>query len=247
MRNKILVVEDDLIIALDLKGILIDLGYNPIINIVTVKQAIASVEEHNPILVLIDMKLQDSDEGTTLGQYLLEKDTIPFIYVTSYSDKITLDRANETRPHGYIVKPFKQADIASVISIVLNNYKHKNIDPERQDKSTINTDDAPYKIRKVIDYINANIDRKIEIEELTAMTPWGNNHFSRQFTRCIGVTPYQYILNRKIEKGKSLLVNTQIPIHQIAFDLGFQSYSNFCTAFKKENNTTPEVYRKMNH
>jgi AmiR/NasT family two-component response regulator len=119
MNNKILVVEDDLIIALDLKGILLDLGYDPIINIVTVKQAIACVEEHNPILVLIDMKLQDSDEGTTLGQYLLEKDTIPFIYVTSFSDKITLDKANETKPHGYIVKPFKQADIASVISIVL--------------------------------------------------------------------------------------------------------------------------------
>jgi AmiR/NasT family two-component response regulator len=119
MNNKILVVEDDLIIALDLKGILLDLGYDPIINIVTVKQAIACVEEHKPILVLIDMKLQDSDEGTTLGQYLLEKDTIPFIYVTSFSDKITLDKANETKPHGYIVKPFKQADIASVISIVL--------------------------------------------------------------------------------------------------------------------------------
>jgi AmiR/NasT family two-component response regulator len=153
MRNKIVVVEDELLIALDLKGILLDLGYEPIINIVTIKQAIDCIEENNPVLVLVDLKLQNVDEVIALGHYLLKKDTVPFIYVTSYSDRITLDRVNETRPHGYIVKPFKEADIVSTVLIVLNNCKHKYIDNTRkQNNEAIQDDMATYKIKTVINY-----------------------------------------------------------------------------------------------
>lgn len=90
--------------------------------------AIAYLKIASPALALIDINLHKDKDGIDLGRYLLEKNSIPYMYLTSYSDKVTLDRAKETRPVCYIVKPFKPADLISNVTIVLNNYKHKNID-----------------------------------------------------------------------------------------------------------------------
>ncbi len=242
--KKIIVVEDELIIALDIKDILTELGYNVIIDITSVEAAIACIEQENPILVLIDINLNQNKDGVELGHYLLKKDTIPYLYITSYSDKITLDRVNETRPHGFIVKPFKPEDLMSSVSIVLNNYKHKKIDPLR---SKIQVEESvPFRLREITSYINTNIDKKIDIDELAKLTQWKRHHFTRLFTKYLNVSPYQYILNRKVEKAQSFLANTCVPINELAIDLGFKSYSNFCTAFKKITDDTPENYRKKN-
>lgn len=108
MKQTIVVVEDELLIALDIKEILNEQGYEVIINVTSVEKAIAIIEEHDPILVLIDINLKQDKDGIELGQYLLIKDKIPYIYLTSYHDKLTLDRVKDTRPHGYIVKPLKK-------------------------------------------------------------------------------------------------------------------------------------------
>jgi AraC-like DNA-binding protein/CheY-like chemotaxis protein len=243
MNNKILIVEDELLIALDMQGTLEKLGFEVIIDVTSVEQAIIFIEEHQPMLVLIDINLKKDKDGTLLGQYLLQKDTIPYIYVTSYADKSTLDQVNATRPNGYIVKPFKDEDLKATISVVLNNYYHKKIDAVRNNENE--KDFVPQRIRKVVHYINANIDKKIEIHELVALTEWKTDHLIRLFSKYLKVTPYQYILARKMDKAKSLLEETDIPINEIAFDLGFESSSNFFQAFKKIVADTPENYRKL--
>lgn len=242
MNNKIIIVEDELLIALDMQGTLEKLGFEVIIDVTSVEKAIESIEEHQPILVLIDINLNKSKDGTHLGQYLLEKDSIPYIYVTSYADKSTLDQVNATRPNGYIVKPFKDEDLKATISIVLNNYYHKKIDAARNNENE--KDFVPQRIRKVVNYINVNIDKKIEIHQLVALTEWKTDHLIRLFYKYLKVTPYQYILSRKMDKAKSLLEETDIPINEIAFDLGFESHSNFYQAFKKMLGDTPENFRK---
>lgn len=243
MKPNIIVVEDELLIAMDIKGVLAEEGYNAIINVTSVEQAIASIEEYNPILFLIDINLKQDKDGIELGKYLLEKDQTPYLYITSYADKMTLDRVKETRPYGYIVKPFKSVDIKTTIAVVLNNYRHRNIENHR--KETVIQDDTSFVIKKTIDYINNHISEKIEIAHLVELTHWQEQHFIRMFTKQIGTTPYQYILERKIEKSKGLLLETTLPIKDIAFDLGFSSYSNFCNAFKKATHKTPDTFRKI--
>jgi AraC-like DNA-binding protein/CheY-like chemotaxis protein len=238
----ILIVEDELIIALDIKEILNEEGYDAIINIVNVDDAITAVESLNPSLVLIDINLKQDKDGVDLGTYLLQKDKVPFIYLTSYSDKTTLERVSETRPYGYIVKPFKPADLKTTVAIVLNNFKHRNIDVIRQDKEINN--DIPFILKQSIKYINENITEKIKISELAQQTRWESQHYNRLFTQYIGTTPYKYIIDKKIEKAKTLLVETTIPIVQVSFDLGFKSHSNFCANFKKATGKTAENYRK---
>jgi AraC-like DNA-binding protein len=237
----IVVVEDELLIALDIKEILHQDGYDVIINVESVEKAIEIIEDVNPNLVLIDINLKKDKDGIDLGQYLLKKDNLPYIYISSYFDKITLDRANDTRPHGYIVKPFKSADLTATVSIVINNFKHNSIDLKRKNEEINNT--IPFKIKETVTYINEHVFDKIEIPQISALTPWKTHHFIRLFSKHVGETPYQYILKRKINKAEALLVETKQPINEIAFDLGFHSYSNFINAFKKINNETPENYR----
>jgi AraC family transcriptional regulator len=62
----------------------------------------------------------------------------------------------------------------------------------------------------------------------------------------MNVTPYQYILQKKIEKAKHLMTETDKPITFIAMDLSFTSYSNFCNAFKRFTGFKPDAYRKLN-
>jgi len=238
----ILIVEDELIIALDIKEILIEEGYESVLNVATVEDAIKTIENNTVALVLIDINLKQDKDGVDLGTYLLEKDRIPFIYVTSYSDKTTLERVSETRPHGFLVKPFKPIDLKTTISIVLNNFIHRNIDVLRQDKE-IKTD-IPFILKQSIRYIDENISKKIKISDLAKQTRWESQHFNRLFTQYVGITPYKYIVSKKVDKAKTMLAETTIPITQISFELGFKSHSNFCSIFKKATGKTPENYRK---
>jgi AraC-like DNA-binding protein len=242
MKSKILVVEDEALIAMHIKAILEEVDYEVFINVNSVEAAIAHIESDCPNIVLIDINLNRTKDGIELGRYLLEKNCCPYLYITSYVDSSTLDRVKETRPNGYIVKPFKASDLVSNIAIILNNYSYKKIDLHNKLDEPVET--APYRLKQVVQYINENIDKKLEIDELVELTEWRRHHFVKLFIKYLAVAPYQYILSRKIEKSKSLLKDTNIPINQIAFELGFKSYSNFCNAFKKKNNEVPLDYRK---
>ncbi|WP_310557577.1 DNA-binding response regulator [Flavobacterium sp.] len=241
MNKKIIVVEDESLIALDIKKILEREGYEVITNIKTVETAIEAIEVHNPILVLIDINLNQLADGIDLGNYLLVKDTIPYIYITSYSNKMTLDRAQETRPHGYIVKPFRPDSIIASVSVVLNNYKYKKIDTIRSENPMEEL--TPKKMKQIVEYINANIHKKLDVELLLSITNWTKRHLSRIFMQYLNTTPHQYILNKRIEKASVLLKETDVPINEIAIELGFQNYSSFYSAFKRVTNETPESFR----
>lgn len=249
IRPKILIVEDELLIAKDISIILENEGYETRIGVTSVQEAIQALTEEEFVMVLIDVNLSDNSDGVELGSYLLKRDTLPFAYITSYSDNVTLDRIKDTRPHGIIIKPFKPIDIKSTVSIVLSNYKHKNIDVFRNKKNSVENevDDVPFILKNVIEYINLNINNKIEIVELSNLTKWSHHHFIKTFTKYINQTPYQYILKKKIEKSKALIRETDIPLSAVALDFGFSSYSNFSNAFKKEIGTTPDVFRKMHN
>lgn len=240
---KILIVEDELIIAKDISVILEEEGYETRIGITSVQHAISLLQEEKFNLVLIDINLHQNSDGVDIGLYLLQKDTTPFIYITSHSDHLTLDRIKDSRPHGIIVKPFKPVDIKSAVAVVLSNYKFRNIDVNRTNQ--VLTDEVPFILKKSIQYIQENIQEKIEVRQLSELSKWSHQHFIKNFNKYMGCTPYQYILKKKIEKAQTLIVETEYSLTAIAADFGFDSYSNFFKAFKKETGYTPDFYRKL--
>jgi len=146
MKFTILIVEDEYLISWSIKTILIEEGYNLISEIESVEDAIGVIESQPVHLVLLDINLRKDKDGIDLGHYLLTKATLPFIYLTSNSDKITIDRAAETRPQGYLIKPFRAVDLKTTVAIVLNNFSLRKIDTTRADEAT--SDTIPFILKK---------------------------------------------------------------------------------------------------
>ena len=241
MKPTVLIVEDSLIIAMDIKSILEEEGYNVISNVISVEQAILQIEKSIPDLVLIDINLKKEKDGINLGHYLLKKGSIPYIYISSCSDKFTLERVKETYPHGFIAKPFKKTDILITISLTLNNFRRNVTDISRSDISA--DTHVPFILKEIVGYIEDNINEKITISDLSLRSRWKKQHFIRVFTNYLGETPYQFILAKKIAMAKKMIIETDIPVSDIGFELGFQSHANFCNAFKKITNKTPSNFR----
>jgi len=124
MKTKIYIVEDETIVALDLKKILLDLGYSVCGMATNYNKGYKEIIELLPNLILMDINLKNSKSGIELTKELQRTHTIPVIYLTAYSDANTLSSAISTNPVGYINKPFKRSDVYTTIELGL--YKGKN-------------------------------------------------------------------------------------------------------------------------
>ena len=126
---KILIIEDEPLIARDLKRICVKLGYQVSGIAYQSSQALDMLHTRSYDLVLTDINLNGHTDGIEIGKVIREKYDKPFIYVTSFADNHTLTRAKKTTPNGYVVKPFDEKDIYSSIEIALFNVQ-KQIKPE---------------------------------------------------------------------------------------------------------------------
>jgi CheY-like chemotaxis protein len=122
-KTQILVVEDDLIIADDIKESLISLGYAVCAIVSSGEEAIEKAEENKPDLVLMDIVLEGKMNGIEAADQIHSRFDIPVVYLTAYADEKTLERAKITEPYGYILKPYEYRELHSATEIAL--YKHK--------------------------------------------------------------------------------------------------------------------------
>jgi PAS domain S-box-containing protein len=122
-RIKILVVEDEIIVAKDIKMRLENLGYSVSSLVSSGEEAIREAEENNPDLVLMDIVLQGEMDGIEAADQIRSHFNIPVIYLTAYADEKMLERAKRTGPFGYIIKPFDDRDLHTTIEVAF--YKNK--------------------------------------------------------------------------------------------------------------------------
>ncbi|MEA5617652.1 ATP-binding protein [Cronbergia sp. UHCC 0137] len=120
---KILVVEDEIIVARTIASQLTQLGYNVTGTASSGKSAIAKALATQPELVLMDIILKGDIDGITTAGCIREQLDIPIIYLTAYGDDHTLERAKITQPFGYVVKPFTIKDLRIAIEIGLLQHK----------------------------------------------------------------------------------------------------------------------------
>jgi DNA-binding NarL/FixJ family response regulator len=121
-RIKILIVEDEPLIAEDISGHLESLGYEVSGIAHTGQKAIELLQSKPPDAALLDITLGDEMDGLDVAKFINEKVKIPFIFVTSHADRSTIERVKDTRPGGYLVKPFDENDLMATIEIAVSNY-----------------------------------------------------------------------------------------------------------------------------
>ena len=119
----ILIVEDELIIASDIEMILTDAGYEVVGIATNYDDALSAISANEPDLILLDINLESDADGVILAEEINRNFNIPFIYLTSNTDPLTINRVKRTNPAGFIVKPFNEKDILTNIEIVSFNRK----------------------------------------------------------------------------------------------------------------------------
>jgi two-component system, response regulator PdtaR len=121
--TSIILVEDEIIVAADVKNRLENMGYSVLGIFDTGEEAIQKVGELKPNLVLMDIVLKGEMDGIDAALKIRELFNIPIIYLTAYSDEKTLERAKVSEPFGYVLKPFEDREIQSAIEMAI--YKHQ--------------------------------------------------------------------------------------------------------------------------
>lgn len=104
-------------------------------------------------------------------------------------------------------------------------------------------DMARERLRRVLDYIEANLGGELGLVELAEVACLHPCHLSRSFKAALGIGPQRYITRRRIERARTLLERTELPLVAIAQDLGFSDQSHFTNVFRREVGTTPARYR----
>jgi len=130
-EGRILIVEDEHIVAMGIKRMLKGLGYTVTGVASSGGDAIGKAESTFPDLVLMDIMLKGDMDGVEAAKEIKHLFGIPVVYLTAYSDSDILERAKKTGPLGYIVKPFDEKDLRSNIEIALHRHRtEKKAPPE---------------------------------------------------------------------------------------------------------------------
>ena len=117
MKKKILIVEDEMIIAEDIALTLQKLGYDVMDVVPTGERACNSIAKQLPDLVLMDIKLRGKIDGVETARRIIKKYDIPIVYLTANADVATYEEAKLTVPYGYLIKPFKERELHATIEM----------------------------------------------------------------------------------------------------------------------------------
>jgi len=199
MKENILIVEDEFIVANDLSLILRKAGYTICGIAASVQEAKAWVEKHQPTWVLLDIFLQDGSKGTDLAGYLTEK-KIGFVYISANTNQKILEAAKLTQPYGFLVKPFREKDLLIMLEIATEKHR-QNMEFDDQREAML---------RKQIGYIINSAQTK---EEKLALIP---NAFQ-------ALIPFDY-MKLNVLKHNELGVN-EFSFMRLSFD-SYQLFKN---------------------
>lgn len=122
-KKKIIIVEDEAIIAAEIEMTLESLGYKIVGKSKNGDKALDLFSSKEPDLVLLDITIKGTLNGIDLAKIIREKYEFPFLFLTSHADTHTLNEVKQTLPYGYIVKPFSENDLRTAVELALYKFK----------------------------------------------------------------------------------------------------------------------------
>lgn len=117
-----LIVEDEVLIAEELKERLSLLGFSVIASVGSAEEGIAIATRERPDLILMDIRLKGEKDGVQATEEIHQQFDVPVVYLTAYSDQMTVNRAKWTQYDGFILKPFRARELQSTIEIAMQRH-----------------------------------------------------------------------------------------------------------------------------
>jgi PAS domain S-box-containing protein len=139
VATKVMVVEDERIVALNLQQRLIKLGYDVPAICARGEQALNVIESTHPDIVLMDINIEGNIDGIETATRLAMTDDTPVVFLTAYSEDATLTRAQAAKPYGYLLKPFSERELHATIQMALERHKlHQQTQAELRSRASDN-------------------------------------------------------------------------------------------------------------
>jgi PAS domain S-box-containing protein len=170
VRTKVLIVEDESIVAKDIQQRLENLGYEVSSIASTGETAISRINKNRPDIVLMDIRLKGDMDGVKTAEKIHNHFNIPVVYLTAYADNRTLERAKVTEPYGYIIKPVEDTELKSNMELALYKHAIENKLKENEEKFRIIFENA----NDVIVYVDKHgriLDANKKLEEIFGYKP----------------------------------------------------------------------------
>lgn len=222
MAIKVLIVEDEVIVAEEISADLEDYGFKITEIAISSEECFSAIENDVPHIILMDINIKGNKDGIETAKLIHQTSTIPVIYLTANTDSATFKRALKTAPNAFISKPYSKNDLYSAIEIACNKHNEKLIEEQNpivNDSFFVKDGDYYSKLKfDDINYIEAdgsycNIYSNNKKYTLSSnLNHFQNNHKSPIFVR----THRSYIINiNKVEAfdKESVIINSKaIPI-----------------------------------
>ena len=251
----ILIVEDEPIIRRGIAS-LIDfesLGISTVQEVENGEQALEKIREEAPDILLTDINMPKMD-GITLAQLVrTEYPQMRIIFLTGYDYVDYLLSAVKIGVEDYILKPISKSDVSEIIvklvSSLQKERKDKEIEKVLEKITTVDTQDniAKNNYKELIQNIieESYTDSQFTLSVLSEKLDLSSGYLSIMFKKNFGIPFQDYLLQKRMEKAKLLLLTTELKNYEIAEQIGFEDVNYFITKFKKYYQITPKQYREM--
>jgi len=153
-KNKILIVEDEALIAKDIETILLDLGYSVRIILTTGLRVVSKIVRENPDLILLDIMFHNQVRGIDIARKVRAQLEVPIVYLTALSERNIMKRAKITEPFGYLLKPVGEKDLEITVEMALHRHAMEKKFKERMEKALLESEN---RYRQLVENISEGI------------------------------------------------------------------------------------------
>lgn len=204
------------------------------------KEAIELDKQFNPEIIIMDAKMPGID-GIKAAKLIKQENINKIVIMMIYDDFELMHKLLTLGIDDYILKPIKPIDLINTVNKFIVNLKTNNmlqIGRYSKDKRYLS-------INSSIEYINSNLGKNVSLEKAASICNLSPCYFSKVFKKEVGINFISYVNDKKINKAKEILENTDTPITNISIDLGFEDCGYFIRVFKKLQGVTPKKYREL--
>ena len=121
-QRRALIIEDEILIAEELTDRLSHLGFSVIAAVDSAEEGVAIATRERPDLILMDIRLKGEKDGVQAAEEIRQLVDVPIVYLTAYSDHLTVERAKRTDHDGFILKPFHRRELQSTIEVAMQRH-----------------------------------------------------------------------------------------------------------------------------
>ena len=254
MKKKILIVEDEFVVAHDLEIMLTAAGYEITGIANSVPAAIEQMAKNTPHLVLLDITLQGALSGIDLAR-MLRNDNIAFIYLSANSNDKTFEAAKNTSPYGFLVKPFRERDVLAMIEIAwhlheasLEGVGHKKEDhDEKTDfagQGVIASKKEKELVNRFMEHLNKHFATKKLVSDYADDLCISPNYLNTVIKKVTGFSASHHIQQCIIREAKCRALYSGAMMKEIAYDLGFSDLAHFSKFFKNYSGSNFSSFMK---